>query len=80
MHDTQNQIIARNSSDDHEVKVKRRQRNHENDQAFRRGDAQANGWGWWNQDRSFFQDQYNSNYSQQIRHRDTGNFWRERSY
>jgi penicillin-binding protein 1A len=80
MHDTQNQIIARNSSDNHEVKVKRRQRNHENHQAFARGDAQANGWGWWNQDRSFFQDQYNSNYSQQVRRRDTGNFWRERSY
>jgi membrane carboxypeptidase/penicillin-binding protein len=80
MHDTQNQVIARNSSESHEARVKRRRRNDENYQAFAPGDAQSNGWGWWRQDRGFFQDQYNSTYSRQVRQPNSGNFWRERSY
>jgi penicillin-binding protein 1A len=80
MRDTQDQIIARNSSESHEVRVKRRRRNDENYQAFARGDPQSNGWGWWRQDRGFFQDQYNSTYSRQVRQPHSGNFWRERSY
>jgi penicillin-binding protein 1A len=80
MRDTQDQIIARNSSESHEVRVKRRRRNDENYQAFARGDPQSNGWGWWRQDPGFFQDQYNSTYSRQVRQPHSGNFWRERSY
>jgi penicillin-binding protein 1A len=82
MHDTQNQIIARNSSRGHQVKIKRQHRNDEEERTLARGhgDGQTNGWGWWDQGGSSFQDQYNSNYSHQVRRRDTGYFWRVRSF
>jgi membrane carboxypeptidase/penicillin-binding protein len=82
MHDTQNQIIARNSPDGHQVKAKKRRRNDENDQAAARNysDGQMNGWGWWDQGRNFSQDSYNQNYSQQVRRRDPAYFWRERPF
>jgi penicillin-binding protein 1A len=80
MHDTQNQVIARNSSENLEAKVKRRRRIDENDQAFARGEEQSTGWGWWKQDRGFFQDQHNSSYSQQFRQPNSANFRRERSW
>jgi hypothetical protein len=56
MHDTQNQIIARNSSDGHQVKIKKRRRKDENEPALARGydNGQTNGWGWGDQGRAFF--------------------------
>jgi membrane carboxypeptidase/penicillin-binding protein len=77
LRDTENMVIARNSSENHEVKVKRRRRNDDNGQAFARGDGQTIGWGAWNQDRGFFQDQYNSPYTQPVGRRDTGFSWRD---
>ncbi len=77
MRDTQNKVIASNSSETHDVKVKRRRRNDDKRQAFARGDGQTVGWGAWNQDHGFFQDQYNSPYTQPVRRRDSEFFWRD---